>query len=222
MYLSINPITSYGKQGIKKFAYKQNPNNEGVSKETNFIQNNINFGANLKLRKPAFADAELQKAINKISSLLKKLPEFSETKKPIQIPFKEGVLGFTINKSVNERSKISIKIKEKSDKIKDWDSITEFDKGMEFVLNKKGQMIEGVYYEAGGCHLLFRRQQKNYRRILYKHNEYMPENFEKYSWKRISGCEKIFSTCERIYVDPKKAEAMFFEMAELDTSLLAK
>ena len=50
----------------------------------------------------------------------------------------------------------------------------------------------------------------------------MPDNMDKYSWKRITAGDNVFSTHERIQVDKDKFEVLFFEMAELDTSILAK
>lgn len=214
MYLNINPMLSYRNSISKKTFSKSN-------KPTTVENDNIAFKS-MTLRKPVVADAEVQKINNKIISMFQKLPEFSATKKPLEIPFKNGIAGFIIDKSNNEMAKISIKVKENSNKIKNWDSISEFDKGMDIVLDKKGQMLEGVYYEAGGCHLLFRRLAKNNRRILYKHNLYMPDNMDKYSWKRITAGDNVFSTHERIQVDKDKFEVLFFEMAELDTSILAK
>ena len=210
MYLKINPIINYNKNFIKR---KQN---------NDINNNNITFTRGTTLKKPAFVNKNIQKISNKIISIYQQLPEYSAIKKPLQIPFEDGIAAFTVDKTQNEISKISLKIKENSKRINNWESISEFDKGMDMIINKKGQMTEGVYYEAGGHHLIFRRLANNLRRIIFKHNQYIPSKLEKYSWERIAGGEKIFSTSEKIYVDQDKPEVLFFEMAERSTSLLAE
>lgn len=210
MYLKINPIATSAQMSTK------------INKKNNKTINNVTFQANRNLKKPSFIDKDIQKLSNKIVSLYQKLPEYSVVNKPIEIPYKKGIAGLIIDKSEAIRTKISLKIKESSKKINNWNSLSEFDKGIDMVINKNGQMIEGVYYEAGGCHIIFRRQNKNLRRILYKHNVYIPSNMGKYYWERIAGGEKIFSTLEKIDVNENKVEALFFEMAEASTSLSVK
>ena len=210
MYLKINPIATYTNIKAKNIKKNEKPTDD------------IAFNATSVLRKPSFVDKDIQKLSDKILSLYQKLPEFSAVRKPFEIPFKKGVVALMIDKSEAIRTKISLKIKENAKKINDWNSLAEFDKGMDMVINKKGQMIEGVYYEAGGCHMIFRRQNKNLRRILYKHNLYIPSSLGKYYWERIANGEKIFSTQEKIDIDENKIEALFFEMAECSTSLLGK
>lgn len=210
MYLKINPIATSAHMSAKNIKKNEKPTDD------------IAFKATSVLRKPSFVDKDIQKLSDKILSLYQKLPEFSAVRKPFEIPFKKGVVALMIDKSEAIRTKISLKIKENAKKINDWNSLAEFDKGIDMVINKKGQMIEGVYYEAGGCHMIFRRQNKNLRRILYKHNLYIPSSLDKYYWERIANGEKIFSTQEKINVDKNKIEALFFEMAECSTSLLGK
>jgi hypothetical protein len=210
MYLKINPITTSAHIKAKSIKKNEKPIDD------------IAFKATSVLRKPSFIDKDIQKLSDKILSLYQKLPEFSAVRKPFEIPYKKGVVALVIDKTEAIRTKISLKIKENTKKINDWNSLAEFDKGIDMVINKKGQMIEGVYYEAGGCHMIFRRQPKNLRRILYKHNQYIPSNLGKYYWERITAGEKIFSTEEKIDVDQNKIEALFFEMAECSTSLLGK
>ena len=226
--MRINPLSTFKTQNI----YKQSINNEPKQTEEKELPlsyvsnyNNISFqAARGVLRKPMMKTEELQNLADKLSSVLKTLPEncVVNSKTPLKVPFANGVVAFVIDKTHAERSQIHIKLKENSTKIKDWDSIQEFDKGMSLILNKKGQMVEGVYYETGGCHIFFRRMPKNLRRIIYKHNQYVPENIEKYSWKRVAAGEHIFSTHEHIDVDAEKFEALFFEMAEPWTTLIEK
>lgn len=216
MYLKINPIKNYNNLLLKQQQKKEAPTIEKHTNET------IAFMGSVTFKKPTFTNKNIQKVADKIASIYQNLPDFSSIRKPFLVPFEKGIAAFTVDKSQGEVTKISLKIKENSKQINDWDSISEFDKGMDMIINKKGQMIEGVYYEAGGCHLIFKRQAKNVRRILYKHNQYVPKNIEKFYWERIAGGEKIFSTNERIPIDQDKIEALFFEMAEIKTSLLAK
>lgn len=224
MYLKINSVRNLNNSFIVKQQNKKNaPTIEQTAPEAlSHFYNNITFNGSSALKKPTFTNKNIQKVADKIASLYQQLPEFSYVKKPFQIPYEKGVAAFTIDKSQDDITKISLKIKEKSKQIKDWDSFSEFDKGMDMLINKKGQMVEGVYYEAGGCHLIFKKQPKKLRRILYKHNQYIPKTIEKYYWERIAGGEKIFSTSEKIPVDQDKIEVLFFEMAEPRTSLLAK
>ena len=196
MYLKINPIATSAHMSAKNIKKNEKPTDD------------IAFKATSVLRKPSFVDKDIQKLSDKILSLYQKLPEFSAVRKPFEIPFKKGVVALMIDKSEAIRTKISLKIKENAKKINDWNSLAEFDKGIDMVINKKGQMIEGVYYEAGGCHMIFRRQNKNLRRILYKHNLYIPSSLGKYYWERIASGEKIFSTQEKINVDENKIEAL--------------
>ena len=211
MYLKINPIVVSAQARINNIKKNEKPN----------PIDDLTFKS-YSLRKPSFVDKDIQKLSDRIVSLYQKLPEYSAVNKPIEIPFKNGVVGLIIDKSEAIRTKISLKLKENSKKINNWNSLAEFDKGIDMVINKKGQMTEGVYYEAGGCHIIFRKQNKNLRRILYKHNQYIPSNIEKYCWERIANGEKIFSTQEKIDVDQNKIEALFFEMAEATTSLTIK
>ena len=211
MYLKINPIITYTQ--VKTKNIKKNEKHSPVE--------DLAFKA-YTLKKPTFIDKDIQKLSDKIISFYQNLPEYSIVKKPIEISFKNGVVALLIDKTESIRTKISLKLKEKSKKINNWNSLSEFDKGIDMIINKKGQMVEGVYYEAGGCHIIFRKDQKNLRRILYKHNQYIPSNLGKYYWERIAGGEKIFSTEEKIDVNENEIEALFFEMAESSTSLLGK
>ena len=216
MYLKINPIRNYNNFSLKQQQKKDTPS---IEKPANDV---ISFMGITTLKKPTFTNKNIQKVSDKIVSIYQSLPEFSSVRKPFQVPFENGIAAFTMDKSQGEITKISLKIKENAKEIKNWDSISEFDKGMDMIINKKGQMIEGVYYEAGGCHMIFKKLTKNLRRILYKHNQYIPKTLEKYYWERIAAGEKIFSTSERIPVDQDKIEVLFFEMTDPRISLLAK
>ena len=73
---------------------------------------NINFQAKtLKLKKPVLENPEMQKLSDKISTFLEKMPQNFNIKKPVQIKAGENLIGFTIDRTEEDKTKLIIKLK---------------------------------------------------------------------------------------------------------------
>ena len=197
-------------------------NNYQYYRKNNNIKN-ISFQAcTQKLFKPVMVNESLQKLVDKIGSFLQAMPEFSKLSKPMQIKFEKGVFGFMIDKTKPNSMKVSIKVKENSDKIESWDSLNEFKEGIEMIINNQGQMVEGSYYEVGANHILFERGYKNKRRIKHRNEYYRPVNNDIFSWRLIKAEQDALVGPSGYEYDKEGFISFFFELAGAKTSFFAK
>lgn len=224
MNINISPINSFR---YKNFKITNTTKPEEPTKETvlpNYrIYSNINFQAKtLKLRKPVLENPETQKLADKISSFLEKLPQNFNIKKPILVKLNEDIVGFTIDRTDENKTKLVIKRKEHSEKINEWNSNDEFCEILNIVLNNNNQMVEGSYTEPGiwGYGYLFERNNRNIRRLKMGGHTYIPAANDVDTWKAIKKDERLIMN-NSIPFSPEdyKLRYLFNELMKLDSAL---
>lgn len=224
MNININPISNLRYQTLKNKVATKPVETETQPIQQNYINySNINFQAKtLKLKKPVLENAEIQKLSDKISTFLEKMPQNFNIKKPVQIKAGENLIGFTIDRTEEDKTKLIIKLKKYADSFDNWDSSKEFDEILNVVLNDKGQMIEGSYTEPGvwGYGYLFERNNRNIRRIKVGKNVYIPAANEGNTWKAVNKDERlILNNSIPFFPEKYNLYELFCELTKLNTAL---
>lgn len=232
MNININPISNFRYQTLKNKATTTKPIEPQAETTSELISPNyknysdITFQAkSLKLQKPVLENPEMQKLSDRISSFLEKMPQNFNIKKPIEMQLGTDIIGFTIDKTEENKTKILIKRKQNTEKVSNWESSKEYDEVMSFVLNNKGQMIEGCYsqpspygYYGNAC--LFERNQRNIRRIKMGNNIYIPAANEGDTWKAVNKDERlILNNSIPFFPEDYKLRELFYELTKLNTAL---
>ena len=224
MNININPISNFKYQTlkIKNTTKPEEPEKESILPNYKHYSN-INFQAKtVKLRKPVLENPETQKLANKISSFLEKLPQNFNIKNPIKTKLGHDIVGFTIDRTDEAKTKLVIKRKEHSEDFENWNSNNEFSEILNIVLNDKGQMIEGSYTEPGswGYGYLFERNNRNIRRIKLGGHSFMPAANEGNTWKAVKNDERlILNNSISLFPDDYTLRYFFNELTKLDTAL---
>ena len=214
MILNINqiPYRTYNNSLIKR----------GNNTEPTKTNSDVSFGAKVvKLKKPVLENKSVQALSNKISSFLEKIPNDFSINKPVLTTVGDDIVGFTINKT-EAKTNITIKRKDLSDKIIDWNANKEFCEILTLVLNNKGQMIEGSYSKAGAWNYgyLFERNEKNIRRLKFAGMTFTPTAGDNNTWKAINRDERLIIG-NNVPLNPQsyKLRDLYYELIKLDTAL---
>ena len=183
--------------------------------KTNFTQkNNINFErGHLKLVKPNYKTSFLQKLNDKITNILKTFPNMASMETPLPIQIEDKLLTIAIDKTRDFGSRVKIAMKEKENEF------------LELDINNKGQVIRGLYNSSDDniLGMLFTRNEKNVRRILYGNCFYMPSTEYDNVWTRLQIKPqdfKFYSTCQNMTFRNTELQEFLIELAKKDTAFL--
>ena len=183
--------------------------------KTNFTQkNNINFErGHLKLVKPNYKTSFLQKLNDKITNILKTFPNMASMETPLPIQIEDKLLTIAIDKTRDFGSRVKIAMKEKENEF------------LELDINNKGQVIRGLYNSSDDniLGMLFTRNGKNVRRILYGNCFYMPSTEYDNVWTRLQikpQYFKFYSTCQNMTFRNTELQEFLIELAKKDTAFL--
>ena len=223
MNININPISNFRYQTLRNKKTTNPVETETTVNSPNYNFFNINFQAKtLKLTRPVLANPETQKLSDKISSFLEKIPQNFNIEKPVQMKIGNDLVGFTIDRRAENKTKLVIKLKENSDSFENWNKSEEYSEILNIILNEKGQMIEGSYTEPNnwGGGYIFERKNRNIRRITMGNSVYIPAANEGNTWKAVNKDERLILNNSIAYcMKDYKLKHLFNELTNLNTAL---
>jgi hypothetical protein len=138
------------------------------------------------------------------------------------------IVGFTIDRTEENKTKILIKRQQYAEKLTNWDSSKDYDEILNIVLDNNGQMIEGSYTQPNpynsfysyGDGYLFERSNKNIRRLKLAGQTFIPTAGDNNTWKAVNKDERlILGNNVPFFPENYKLRELYYELTKLDTAL---
>lgn len=190
---------------------------------------NINFVGRVNVHElvvPEFKNPSSTKIFEKIQTYLKIIPQNSKIVKPIKVAISDGKdVAFTIDKQASNLTKIVIR--DKIEKLENWETPVAGQNVIHMFLDNKGQMINGEFVENSyndfGFRLEFERLPKNYRVMVRNDVDYRPSGKDQNLWSAVDRYQERktgYSTVGPRAYKENYLDEIFFEMAKLYTTFI--
>lgn len=220
--MKILAINNIKHQIYNKTEQKNTITQNNVEKNQTWVDStNLAFKKAIVLRKPVYESPVIEKLVNRITSFFNMLPEYSKTTRPVALKYNGGIAGFMIDKFEKNATKISIKMFPGKENLEDWNARDVDFYALEMLLNKKGQMVKGMYYNMPGrMNYIFDRLPNNIRRIKYANAFYM-QSKEDGRWTKLAPTpvdyQYVSSYNNIMDTSDSELHELFKNLAEKDT-----